>query len=102
MKLIKSLFRIVNKFIFIVTVAIIMVFCLNNHQNVTISLEPLPFEVETRLFLIILLCFFGGVLTGFLCSSVALTKEKFKNFISGWKIKFLQMRVSRHKNQSKK
>ncbi len=97
MRIIKSLFRIINKFIFILVVALIMVFCLNNHQNVTISLAPLPFEVEAKLFLIILLCFFGGILIGFLCSSLALTKEKFKNFISGWKIKFLQMRVARIK-----
>jgi len=97
MRIIKSLFRIINKFIFILVVALIMVFCLNNHQDVTISLAPLPFEVEAKLFLIILFCFFGGILIGFLCSSLALTKEKFKNFIGGWKIKFLQMQVARIK-----
>ncbi len=93
--LIKAIFRIANKTIFIAVVAIIVVFCLDNHQAITISLRPLPFEIETRLFLVILFCFFGGILVGFLCSSVALTKAKFKNFINGWKIKLLKRKVEK-------
>ena len=62
---IKKIFSIINKTIFILVVAIIMVFCLNNNQIVKTSLSPLPFEIETRLFIVILLCFFwwnfGGI-----------------------------------------
>ncbi|MFT6107086.1 MAG: hypothetical protein ACJATL_001330 [Rickettsiales bacterium] len=64
------------------------------------SLNPLPFEVETRLFLLILFCFFGGVFIGFLSCSVSLTKEKLKNMVSGWKIGFLKRKVS--KSEKKK
>ena len=94
---IKKIFSIINKTIFILVVAIIMVFCLNNNQIVKTSLSPLPFEIETRLFIVILLCFFGGILVGFLCSSVSLTKERFKNFVSGWKIKLLKKKVEKNK-----
>lgn len=92
---IKTLFRIANKVIFIAIVAIIIVFCFNNRQIVEISLSPLPFTIETRLFLVVLLCIFGGILIGFLSSSVALLKEKFKNFIGRWKIKFLERKVKK-------
>lgn len=92
---IKSIIRIFNKFIFIAIVAIIMVFCLNNHQEVEISLSPLPFLVEARLFLIIIFCFFGGVLIGFFGASITITKEKFRNFVNGYKIKFLRRKIDK-------
>ncbi len=91
----RTILRMIRKTIFIIVVALIMVFCLSNNQTVTISLKPLPFEVESQLFLVILLSFFGGIFIGFICSSVALTKEKFKNFIGGWRIKFLQKKVNK-------
>jgi uncharacterized integral membrane protein len=91
----RTILRMIRKAIFIIVVALIMVFCLSNNQTVIISLKPLPFEIESQLFLVILLSFFGGIFIGFVCGAFALTKEKFKNFINGWKIKFLQRKVNK-------
>jgi hypothetical protein len=91
----KFILRIISKTIFILVLALIVVFCLSNNQIVNISLKPLPFEVESQLFLVILICLFGGIFIGFILSSIALTKEKFKNFISRLKIKFLQRKVNK-------
>jgi len=93
----QKIFRIIDKIIFILIVAIIVVFCLSNNQISQISLYPLPFEVETRLFIVVLMSIFGGILIGFTCSSISLTKERFKNFVSGWRIKFLQRKVDKIK-----
>ncbi|MFT6077935.1 MAG: putative membrane protein [Myxococcota bacterium] len=101
-KFFNLIFRIANKIFFIAIVAIIVAFAFNNRQNVVISLSPLPFEVETRLFLLILFCFFGGVLAGFLSCSVSLTKEKFRNMIGGWKIGFLKRKVEKQELKAKK
>jgi uncharacterized integral membrane protein len=92
---IKSIFRIFSKVVFITIVAIIVVFCLNNHQEVEISLSPFPFLIEARLFLIIIFCFFGGVLIGFFGASITITKEKFRNFVNSYKIKFLKRKIDK-------
>ena len=96
----RKVFRIIDKIIFILITAIIVVFCLNNNQIAQISLYPLPFEVETRLFIIVLMSIFGGVLIGFACSSISLTKERLKNFVGRYKIKFLQRKVDKINHSS--
>ncbi len=98
----RLILRIISKAIFIIVLALIVVFSINNNQIIEISLDPLPFEIEARLFIIILLAVFGGILIGFVCSSVALTKERFKNFINRWKIKILQRKVDKRKVNKKK
>ncbi|MCE3255669.1 MAG: hypothetical protein K0R25_1163 [Rickettsiaceae bacterium] len=95
----RKIFGIISKIIFVLIVAIIMIFCVNNVQTIKISLEPLPFEIETRLFLLVLICFFGGVFLGFLSCSFSLTKEKCKHFISKWKIGTLKKKVNELNNQ---
>jgi len=96
----QKIFRIIDKIIFILIVAIIVVFCLGNNQIAQISLYPLPFEIETRLFIIVLMSIFSGILIGFACSAIALTKERFKNFICRWRVKFLQKKVYKIKNST--
>jgi uncharacterized membrane protein YciS (DUF1049 family) len=94
-----KLFRIIDRIIFILITAIIVVFCLNNNQIIQISLYPLPFEVQTRLFIIVLIAMSIGVVIGFFCSFASLIKERLKNFASKWRIKNLQKKVD---NQIKK
>lgn len=91
----KLILRIVSKITFILVLALIIVFCINNNVGVKISLIPFPFEIETKLFILVLLCFFGGILVGFTLSSISLFKEKFKNFVNRWQIKLLQRKVEK-------
>ena len=89
----KRILGIFGKVIFLIIVGILVVFAINNQQVVNISLSPFPFEIETRLFLVIVLCFFSGILIGALSSSLSLGKEKIRNFGQSWKIKFLEKKV---------
>jgi uncharacterized integral membrane protein len=91
----RLILKIISKAIFILVLAVIVVFCMSNNQTAQISFSPLPFKVETRLFIVILLAIFGGMFIGFACSSIALTKERFKNFLGRLKIKFLQRKVDK-------
>lgn len=100
--IIKSVFRIFGKVIFIALLAVVVIFCINNTDNVVLTLKPLPFEVETRLCLIVILSLVVGVLLGMGASSISLLKEKFKNFLSGWKIKSLQRKVEKGKAKIEK
>src|SRR6185437_10227657 len=44
----------------------LVVFAVSNRARVTLTLWPFPFEIETRLFLVILLSLLAGLLTGML------------------------------------
>lgn len=100
--IIKSIFRIISRVIFLALLAVVVVFCINNTETVVLSLKPLPFEVETSVCLVIILSLLFGMLLGMAFSSVVLVKEKFKNLINGWRIKFLQHKVNKHKAKASK
>lgn len=99
--IVKSIFRITGKVIFLILLVIVVVFCINNTEVVVLSLKPLPFEVETGLCVVIILSLLIGMLIGLCFSSFALIKEKFKNFIGNWKIKSLQRKVEKYKAKAK-
>ncbi len=56
--------------------ACILLFTGNNYAAVTLSLFPLPYEIEMRVFLLVLLCFSLGVLTGGVAMSLRHAKGK--------------------------
>ncbi|HLD76715.1 MAG TPA: lipopolysaccharide assembly protein LapA domain-containing protein, partial [Rickettsiales bacterium] len=45
--------------------ACIVIFMVNNRQMVTVEMFPLPIIIETRLFMLMALCFLLGILLGF-------------------------------------
>lgn len=45
---------------------VIVIFAVSNRARVTVTLWPFPFEIETRLFLVILLSLAVGLLVGML------------------------------------
>ncbi len=92
----RMILRIINKAIFIIVLATIVVFCINNNQTIQISFSPLPFEIEARAFILILICLFLGILIGISFMGIALVKEKFRNFLGRLKIKSLQKKVSKN------
>lgn len=74
--------------IFLLVVAVI--FIANNYENVKISLYPLPFMLETKLFMIIIIFFLLGLFFGFAICSKAIVKKSLENFFNLRKIKKLQ------------
>jgi uncharacterized membrane protein YciS (DUF1049 family) len=102
MRIIKLLFGIIGKIIFIALLAVIVVFCINNNGTITLSLHPLPFEMEISTCLAIILSLALGVFIGVSLSSFSLIKEKFRNLLGGWKIKSLQRRVDKQTEKDRK
>jgi uncharacterized membrane protein YciS (DUF1049 family) len=100
--MIRAILNIANKIIFIAILAIVVVFCLNNHQPITLSLDPLPFEVETKIFIALLLTFFAGFFIGLFSCCIKISKEKLKNLGGNLKIKFLQSKIDRDAKKSDK
>ena len=91
----RFIIKIIDRILFILALIAIMIFCLNNNQVIQVVLYPLPFEIESRLFIIVLVATFSGMLIGYTFASISLIKEKFKNYINGWKIKFLRKKVKK-------
>ncbi len=61
----KSTFSIIKTIIFTALLACIAIFMINNRQMVTVEMFPLPILIETRLFMLMALCFALGILIGF-------------------------------------
>jgi uncharacterized membrane protein YciS (DUF1049 family) len=80
MNFFKSSFRVIKSVVTVLLIAIIVGFCLNNRQEIRVSFNPLPLEIETKLFLLILLIFLAGFCFGILVSSYSLARLKMSNF----------------------
>ena len=95
MNLLKSIFRIAKSIILIVLMTIIVAFCLNNNQTVIISLNPIPFEIEAKLFLLIMIVFVVGFSLGLVISGISLVRVKISNFFTNHKANRLQLKLEK-------
>jgi len=100
MGLINLVARVIGKLLFLLILALIVVFCLNNHQQVELSLLPLPFIIETRMFFVVLFCFVSGVLLGSFSIYLTLGKTKFLKLLDEQKIKSLQKKLDKQKEKT--
>lgn len=55
----------------------------NNREFTTISFSPLPYNIETRVFLLMIFFFLLGMFFGFL----AFSQNMLSNFVAGFKTK---------------
>ena len=99
---ISAIFRIIEKLIFLLIILAIIMFCINNSQDVVLSLRPINWEIETKLFILILFLFFSGILIGYLLQSYNLIKEKFRNYINNIRIGSLKKAVIKKDEANKK
>jgi uncharacterized membrane protein YciS (DUF1049 family) len=99
MGFIRALIRISKSLIFIALVAIIIILAVSNPQTISISLNPLPYEIETKLFFMVAVLFLSGLIAGLLISSTSLIRTKVKNYSSQKQIKKLSRNIE---NQEKK
>ena len=98
MNLLKSICRIAKSVILVLLMTIIVAFCLNNNQTVTISLKPIPFEIEAKLFLLIMIVFVVGFSLGIIISGVSLIRVKISNFFNNHKANRLQVKLEKLTN----
>jgi len=79
----KSIFKKTKSVILGILLILLITFMVNNRDQITLHLFPLPFTIETRLFFIMIVCF----LAGFLCALALLSRSMIKNFLHNRKCK---------------
>ena len=89
----KSLFRLTKTFILSLLLICMVIFMVNDRDAITIHIHPLPFEIETRVFLIMLFFFLFGMLFGFLAFSKNMIEKSITNFKDRWKIRKLEKQM---------
>ena len=82
MNLLKSSFHTTKTVIIAIILICIIDFMVSNRGPATIGFFPLPFTIETRLFVVMIACF----LLGLGCGLLLLSRNILKNAISNWKI----------------
>ena len=95
MNLLKSILRIVKSIVLILLMTVIIAFCLNNNQSVIITLSPIPFEIEAKLFLLIMIVFLVGFSLGIIVSSISLIKIKIYSFFANHRAQRLQTKLEK-------
>lgn len=96
MNLIKSILRIIRSLILAIFLICLVIFMVNNRDVVTIHLYPLPFEIETRIFLVMISVFVLGMIFGLLACSQNLIKRAIERFKDRNKIKKLEKQISKN------
>lgn len=81
LRIIKSTFHATKSIIVGVILICIIAFMVNNREQITIHLFPLPFTIETRLFVVMTSCF----LLGFSCGLLLLSRNIMRNAFLNWK-----------------
>ena len=81
LKLIKSTFKTIKSTIFAIILICAIAFMVNNREPITLHLFPLPFTIETRVFMIMITCF----ALGFACGLTLLSGNIIKNAINNFK-----------------
>ncbi len=65
----KSIFRITRSLIIALILFLLIVFMVDNRELVNLNFYPLPFNIEMRVFLLVIICFVAGIIFGFLLFS---------------------------------
>ncbi|MBM3579292.1 MAG: LapA family protein [Alphaproteobacteria bacterium] len=93
MKLLNSVFRIIRGIILILLLTCLVIFLVNNRGGILINLHPLPFEVQTRVFVVIIMSFVVGLALGILACSPSLIQNFFRKISDSYKIKKLEKQM---------
>jgi len=94
MKFIKKIFDSIRGLITSLILILVIVFMINNREIVSINFNPLPIPViETRMFILMLMFYFLGLITAILIYSNTLIKSKFRGFKQQKQIEKLQKQI---------
>ncbi len=92
---IRSIFRITRTVILSLLLICLVIFMVNNRDAITIHTHPLPFDIETRVFVLMIFFFLFGMLFGFLAFSQNMIRKSITNFQDRRKIKKLEKQVAK-------
>lgn len=96
LKFIKSLFGFTKSIILTILLICLVVFMVSNRDVITIHTHPLPFEIESRVYLVMLFFFLFGMSFGFLAFSKNLIEKTIANFKNRLKIKKLEKEITKN------
>lgn len=94
MKFLKSILKFIHTIFIFLFLILAIVFMVNNRDIMIIHLYPLPFEIETRAFIVMISCFILGLVFAVLIFSKTLIKNLFYKFSTNKKIKSLQDKIN--------
>lgn len=83
MSFLKSILNIIKSTIFYIILICVIIFMINNRDVIILHLYPLPFEIETRTFVLIIFFF----LLGFIFGMISFSQNLFINFVNKLKDK---------------
>lgn len=92
----KLIFRFAKTFILSLLLICLVIFMVNNRDAITIHTHPLPFEIETRVFVLMIFFFLFGMLFGFLAFSKNMIQKSISNFKDRLKIRKLEKQVAKN------
>ena len=91
----KSILRIIKAVIASIVLVALVVFMVNNREVITIHLNPLSHNLETRVFLVMIFFFLFGMFFGFLAFSENMINKSISNFQDRRKLKKLEKKVAK-------
>jgi len=93
MGFIKSILRILRSVVLLLLLVCLVIFMLDNRELITISTHPLPFEIQTRVFVVMIVCFILGLVFGIIACSPTIFQSFFKRLSDKRKIRKLEKQV---------
>lgn len=89
----KSTIRTIKIIILSLILVCLIIFMVNNRAIITLQLFPLPIEIDTRIFMLMLFFFLFGMFFGMLACSKSLLTRIFTGFKYQKKIKKLEKEI---------
>ena len=89
----KSTIRLIRAVVLYLILICLVTFMVNNRDEILVHFYPLPFEIETRVFLIMLIFFTCGMIFGILACWPNMVSGLFKSFQDRRKIKKLEKKI---------
>ena len=93
MGFIKSILRIFRSVVLLLLLVCLVIFMLDNREVITISTHPLPFEIQTRVFVMMIVCFVLWLIFGIISCSPTIIQNFFKRLSDQRKIRKLEKQV---------
>ncbi len=100
MQVINSIFKTIKSLILLFFLVCFVVFMVNNREAITLSIAPIPFKIETKLFIILIIFFVAGALFSFAILSHDLITKSLVNARNNFKIKKLEQQISKTDNNA--
>ena len=99
MNFIKAIFRIIRHLISLSFLVFVIILMANNYQEMTFNLYPLPFEIETKSFIILIGFFLLGMIFGIASCSGSILKKSWQIFSNRHIIKKLRKKLTKEKKK---